>query len=407
MTAKPAARVELIRLHSGIFLSLLDSEIGGFFQVSPSGSNHSAKQFYWPDTNILVTRFLSEAGVAQVIDFMPVKGTMKEWRNGIIRIVEGVRGDMEMRLQCHPAFDYARESHRTSVVKIHSPSEPLVMFQSSNLTLALITTAEPECKDLCLAQRGAGVEIVFTISESRKISFELCECESDAFGCLDTESETSFDGGLRSPPLDPSKPVPVEEAGKLLQSHTRAQCLSEIFKNNVKYWRTWVEQCTYRGLWQEKVLRSALALKLLTYEKTGAILAALTFGLPEVLGGERNWDYRYTWVRGTHLFVVQQEKESDGLLKFVDASFTLYALLRVGFKDEALRFMDFIEARIRETPSNSETGPIQIMYGIRGERELRETALNHLRGHAGSRPVWVGNCPILELTQGLSAKGTD
>jgi hypothetical protein len=248
-----------------------------------------------------VTRFFSDAGVAQVIDFMPVKGTMKHWRNGIIRVVEGIRGDLEITMQCYPAFDYARKMHRTRFVRVDESAEPMILFQSPTLTLSLMTTVDTGCNSIKICQKESGVESTFVIKECQRLAFEICECETATHISLH-ETHSSFDPGAPScAAFDPLAPLPVVEALKIFHSHMRSQCLLEIFKNNIHYWRTWVEQCTYRGLWQEKVQRSALALKLLTFEKTGAILAALTFGLPEEVGGERNWDYRYTWIRGATL----------------------------------------------------------------------------------------------------------
>ena len=134
------------------------------------------------------------------------------------------------------------------------------------------------------------------------------------------------------------------------------------------YWRRWLAQSSYRGRWREMVERSALALKLLTYETTGTIVAAPTCSLPEELGGQRNWDYRYTWIR--------------------DAAFTLYALLRIGFTDEASRFMGWIEDCTQDLNPD---GSMQIMYGIDGRHDLKEETLDHLEGYKGSRPVRIGN----------------
>jgi len=141
----------------------------------------------------------------------------------------------------------------------------------------------------------------------------------------------------------------------------------ELFHHTVRYWRHWLAGCTYRGRWREMVRRSALVLKLLTYEPTGAIVAAPTTSLPEFPGGDRNWDYRYTWIR--------------------DAAFTVYALMRIGFHREAIRFVRWIEQRCAEAGP----GPLQPVYGIDGRRELTEQTLDHLAGCAGSRPVRIGN----------------
>jgi GH15 family glucan-1,4-alpha-glucosidase len=142
----------------------------------------------------------------------------------------------------------------------------------------------------------------------------------------------------------------------------------ELFMRTVDYWRHWLSKCTYTGRWREMVHRSALVLKLLTYEPTGAIVAAPTTSLPEGIGGERNWDYRYTWIR--------------------DAAFTLYGLLRIGFTEEAESFMGWLEDRCYEPRPD---GSLQLMYGIDGRSDLTEETLEHLEGYRGSRPVRIGN----------------
>jgi GH15 family glucan-1,4-alpha-glucosidase len=156
-----------------------------------------------------------------------------------------------------------------------------------------------------------------------------------------------------------------------LLTETETQAL---FHQTVEYWRRWLANCTYHGRWREMVHRAALMLKLLTYEPTGAIIAAPTCSLPEELGGGRNWDYRYTWIR--------------------DTSFTLYALLRIGFTAEAGDFMRWLEARCHEIEPD---GSLQIMYGIDGRHTLTEEILDHLEGYKGSRPVRVGNGAYKQL----------
>jgi GH15 family glucan-1,4-alpha-glucosidase len=148
----------------------------------------------------------------------------------------------------------------------------------------------------------------------------------------------------------------------------------DLASETVEFWRRWLSRCTYRGFRREMVHRSALTLKLLTFEPTGAIVAAPTASLPEELGGQRNWDYRYTWLR--------------------DAAFTLYGLLRIGFTEEAARFMDWLEARCRELEPD---GSLQIMYGIDGRHELGEETLDHLEGYRGSGPVRIGNAAYRQL----------
>src|SRR5207245_2534905 len=142
------------------------------------------------------------------------------------------------------------------------------------------------------------------------------------------------------------------------------------FRTTFAYWRRWLANCTYTGRWREMVHRSAMTLKLLSFEPTGAIVAAPTCSLPESIGGPRNWDYRYTWIR--------------------DAAFTLYGLLRIGFTEEAARFRDWLKDRWQDADSQG-TGPLQLMYGIDGRAELTEETLDHLEGYRGSRPVRIGN----------------
>jgi GH15 family glucan-1,4-alpha-glucosidase len=144
----------------------------------------------------------------------------------------------------------------------------------------------------------------------------------------------------------------------------------ELFRDTVAYWRRWLAKCTYKGRWREVVHRSALTLKLLSFEPTGAIVAAPTCSLPEAIGGPRNWDYRYSWIR--------------------DAAFTLYALLRIGFTEEAVRFRDWLKDRWQEE-GDGWGGPLQLMYSIDGRTELTEETLDHLEGYRGSRPVRIGN----------------
>jgi GH15 family glucan-1,4-alpha-glucosidase len=142
----------------------------------------------------------------------------------------------------------------------------------------------------------------------------------------------------------------------------------EVFQDTLHKWRKWASRCSYSGRWREMVMRSALALKLLIYEPTGAIIAAPTCSLPEVAGGVRNWDYRYSWIR--------------------DAAFTLYAFLRLNYYDEATRFMEWLQGRAAD---NQDTGPLQVMYRVDGSADLKEITLDHLSGYQGSRPVRVGN----------------
>jgi len=305
-----------------VFAAILDDKIGGHFQIAPAVEGATHKQIYWPETNVLVTRFLSPAGVAEVIDFMPVESSRDRHEHSeLIRRVNVVRGVVPFRMECFPAFNYARDEHQIEI------NESGAAFHSPGISLQLSATVP-------LQQSGRGLTAEFTLSEGQTVTFAIGEIRPDV---------TDY------------HPFSEQES-------------EQLFQGTVDYWRRWLSQCTYKGRWREMVERSALMLKLLTYEPTGAIVAAPTCSLPEELGGERNWDYRYTWIR--------------------DAAFTLYGLLRIGFTDEAAKFMGWIEARAGELNPD---GSLQIMYGIDGRHELTEESLTHLDGYRGSRPVRIGN----------------
>ena len=305
-----------------IFAAILDHHKGGWFKIAPQGDGATHKQFYWPDTNVLVTRFLSHHGVGQVIDFMPVG--LKETDlgyHGIIRRVQAIRGVLTFKLACHPAFNYGRDPHQTTL------TSDGVCFDANGISLRLGST-------IPLQRNGAGVTAEFELHEGHELTFSLQEVERGSDCCVAVAQDQSED----------------------------------LFRQTVEYWRRWLSKCTYRGRWREVVQRSALTLKLLTFDPTGAIVAAPTCSLPEAIGGQRNWDYRYTWIR--------------------DAAFTLYGLLRIGFTNEAEKFMHWLEARCHELHAD---GSLQIMYGIDGRHKLPEETLDHLEGYKRSHPVRVGN----------------
>jgi GH15 family glucan-1,4-alpha-glucosidase len=311
-----------------VFAAILDDEKGGRFKIAPVSEGVTRKQLYWPDTNVLVTRFFTPDGVAEITDYMPVQVSENgHGHHQLIRRVEVVRGEIVFRMECSPAFDYARAEHETEV------SESGAYFRSAQLSLGLAT-------DVPLRPAGKGVAAEFTLREEQTAVFVLRQIERGA-GCGISLSEKE------------------EEA---------------LFERTVAYWRRWLSKCTYTGRWREVVHRSALTLKLLTYEPTGAIVAAPTTSLPEGIGGERNWDYRYTWIR--------------------DAAFTLYGLLRIGFTEEAEAFMGWLEDRCYKPKPD---GLLQLMYGIDGRTDLTEETLDHLEGYRGSRPVRVGNGAYSQL----------
>jgi GH15 family glucan-1,4-alpha-glucosidase len=306
-----------------VFASILDREKGGYYRIAPLDEGWTPKQLYFPDTNVLVTRFLAAHGVGELQGFMPIPRSGEErHRHRLVRRVVGVRGEMRFRLDLQPRFDYGREPH---TVEHHDHG---VVFRTRRLCLALQSTRPIACDD-----RDAHSE--FTLRAGETVTFVL------------------------------ERTDPGESPRAYSEAETR-----EAYERTIEYWRRWLSRCRYRGRWREMVQRSALTLKLLTYEPTGAIVAAPTTSLPEHLGGPRNWDYRYTWIR--------------------DAAFSLYALLRLGFTDEAAAFMDWLTDRVRER-MGGESGPLQIMYGIDGRAELPEQTLDHFEGYRGSRPVRIGN----------------
>jgi GH15 family glucan-1,4-alpha-glucosidase len=320
-----------------VFARILDDGNGGYFQIAIR-DGATPKQLYWPATNVLITRFLSPNGVGEVTDYMPVGAAPgQHGYHQIIRRVSVVRGSVNFRLECRPAFNYARQPHQTEL------TDTGACFRTSELHLVLTTK-------LPLEHYENGVRAEFTLKEGETTVFVLRELP-EAAGCgpiIDDRDEIS------------------------------------LFKMTVDYWRRWLSQSNYSGRWREMVERSALALKLLTFEPTGAIVAAPTCSLPEGIGGARNWDYRYTWIR--------------------DASFTLYGFLRIGFTEEAACFMDWLSARIHELNPD---GSLQIMYGIDGRHELKEETLDHLEGYKLSRPVRIGNGAYNQLQLDISGELMD
>jgi len=312
-----------------VFAALLDAERGGRFQIAPVLERATRKQLYLPDTNVLLTRFLHAEGVAEVSDFMPVEDAGQA--HNLVRRAKTVRGELRFRMRCDPRFDYARSSH---TAELRSDTEVLFVGPAGAEELALRLRSSVPMR---LDQGAATAE--FTLGADKSAWFVL---------------EVVL----------PQQPSPSAQP----------DYESDAFKRTVNFWRRWVARSTYGGRWREMVNRSALTLKLLTSRAHGSIVAAPTFGLPEAIGGERNWDYRYTWIR--------------------DSSFTLYGLMRLGYTQEAAAFMQWIMARVQELKPD---GSLQIMYGLDGRHDLPEETLPHLEGYMGSRPVRIGNAAHVHL----------
>jgi GH15 family glucan-1,4-alpha-glucosidase len=302
-----------------IFAALLDSKNGGHFSIAPEFDGARNKQLYLPDSNILLTRFLSKGGVVEISDFMPVEEVATPYN--LIRRVKSVRGEARIRMVCAPRFNYARSRHRieragNDVIFVSDGEDQIALRLKSSVPMQI--------------ENGDAVA-----------NFTLRPDESAAFILEDAQADVSSDCD---------------------------RYVAENFKKTLNYWRNWIGHCRYQGRWREMVNRSALTLKLLVSQPHGSLVAAPTFGLPEVIGGVRNWDYRYTWIR--------------------DASFTIYALMRLGYTEEAGAFNSWIEQRCGELNPD---GSLQIMYGIDGRHELPEEELPHLAGYRDSRPVRIGN----------------
>ncbi|PHN01725.1 glycoside hydrolase family 15 protein [Flavilitoribacter nigricans] len=311
-----------------LFAAMLDDKKGGHFQIEPASGEYHPKQFYWPDTNILITRFHCQNGIVEVTDFMPVgEGVRDEKDYHLIRIVKGIHGKVKMKMTCRPAFDYARATHEVSI------NDKGASFHNDQLSMALSSSVplsrddQAAISEFALQQEEVAVFVFHKIGSGEGCSFQLSREEAEG-----------------------------------------------SFRNTIRFWRDWIAQSQYKGRWRETVSRSALILKLLTFEPTGAIVAAPTCSLPEHIGGERNWDYRYTWVR--------------------DAAFTIYAFMRIGFTTEAAQFMNWIMER---SDGPDDTGALQIMYGIDGRKDLSEEHLDHLEGYRGSSPVRIGNGAFNQL----------
>ncbi|KAK4545061.1 hypothetical protein LTR36_003612 [Oleoguttula mirabilis] len=352
-----------------VFCRMLDAEKGGYFTISPpNDARVTTKQQYLPSSNVLQTSFLNEEGAMRLVDFFPrpkhlaplealqnnhqsedyAAGLLKKW---LVRRVECVRGSVDVTVKCLPAFNYARDKHTMEINANHAchggEASQHVVFKSKDLALELHATldrgdAENEIPKVVFEKAdgsGLGDACVarLRLKEGQRVSFVLRDHEA--------------------------------EAERHVSDRITTALLDRIQQDTRKYWYTWIQQCHYEGRWQEVVQRSLFILKMLTFEPTGAIVAAPTFSLPEAYGGTRNWDYRFSWVR--------------------DSSFTIYIFLRMGFKQEAEAYMHFIEERLQR--NKTADGALPIMFSIWGATDMPEIELTHLSGYRNSAPVRIGN----------------
>lgn len=312
-----------------VFCRILDHDQGGYFQIKPMKSAE-IKREYLENTNLLVTTFRTASGALRLTDLMPVRrrtandqGRDVDAPHRIIRRAECIEGQIEIEATIKVTFDFARAETRVNVFDGRGAT-----FAGGDVFLALSF-------DGGLLQEGDLLRVSSRLKKGERADFILSYAPTQ------------------------------EEAERLLADDRVDEQLNET----IAYWRDWAGICSYEGPYNEAVIRSALALKLMTFEPSGAIVAAPTTSLPEEIGGERNWDYRFTWIR--------------------DATFTLLALLRLGYTGEARDFMNFI-VHICALHAQQQS-QMQIMYGVNGELELIERTLDHLDGYCGSRPVRVGN----------------
>ncbi|KAH6907503.1 glycoside hydrolase family 15 protein [Coprinopsis sp. MPI-PUGE-AT-0042] len=507
-----------------VFARILDKDKGGHFSITPL-QPFTTKQNYLPSSNVLQTKFMNDSGVVSVTDFLPRpplgvvppadgratggKGSPKPLLQWLIRRVECVRGTLPLRMECAPAFNYARDAHTTTIVEDDTIPLPVecadivddccnegstdenpheckkttkhlkAVFDSPSLTMDLRWVAhdaegvnsshwaqsafahvktkermqpylhssdsesdgeqsQPPQAPPSAAQsqnetenlpdipltlldlsekghQGPGVQSDFWLKEGQGVTFVFrIVPDGEHVGVTGLKDKTTHQktddraapSGVSGAVVEskeardgPSQASIQGKRGELLKqvggtekAIAKARYLGKrksrtildrrpgddpwltedlvrgLLSTTAKYWADWVRQSTYTGSWKESVLRSALALKLLIFEPTGAVVASPTFSLPEYIGGVRNWDYRYSWIR--------------------DSSFTLYALIRLGFTQEANAYLEFIFDRLRD---KNPDGSIQIMYTIHGDKDMEELELTHLDGHKGSKPVRIGN----------------
>ncbi|KJA15635.1 glycoside hydrolase family 15 protein [Hypholoma sublateritium FD-334 SS-4] len=377
-----------------VFARILDKDKGGHFSIMPTVP-FSTKQNYLASSNVLQTKYMNEKGVVSVTDYLPRprkdnpshSASNKPLLPWLIRRIECIRGSIPIQVQCAPAFNYALASHETSIIDDDSLpstiSQKKAVFVSPDLTLDLryvventspgVDGALPEVVleflDLSVkGHKGLAVQSTIRLEEGQCVTFILRTPPARGMTTASAQNNVNTEKILAGTETKEWRVAADNVPRAMDDPLLTKELLAALLHATNRYWYEWVSQSTYKGSWKEAVMRSALALKLLVYEPTGAVIASPTFSLPEYIGGIRNWDYRFSWIR--------------------DSSFTLYALIRLGFTEEANTYLEFIFERLRNKNAD---GSLQIMYTIHGGKEIDEIELGHLDGHKGSRPVRIGN----------------
>jgi len=331
-----------------VFASLLDADGGGYFRISPAAGSYVSKQLYFPSTALLITRFMTPDGVGEVTDFMPIIDGQPTDNHRIVRHLRVARGTMQFELDLQPRFDYGRASHTTQV------TEQGALFRTAGGTELTLHSSgkcgpgDPEAPKM--EQSGDGLRATLVLREGQVGGVVL----------------QSMGGQPRAVP-------PAE--------------ITQLADDTAAYWKRWLSRSTYTGRWREMVTRSAMTLRLLTYDPTGAPVAAATFGLPEQAGGERNWDYRFTWIR--------------------DGSLTVHALAGLGYLEDAAKFAGWVRDRAIADAAANGSSPLKIMYRVDGSSDLTEETLDHFEGWRGSRPVRIGNGAADQLQLDIYGEAMD
>ena len=300
-----------------IFATMLDRQKGGFCAIEPELEDLTTKQLYFPETAILLTRFFSDSGIGELTDFMPVSENHISLPSAIVRKIKTIRGSINYKFSCVPRFGYSESDYEVSeendVLTFHCAKEDIKIRVSADVPLIV-------------RKQNGYAEFTLKEAETATIVLEFL------------------------------KP---EEEGQPLSYY-----INEAYQTTKDFWIKWTNKTNYSGRHGELIRRSAITLKLLTSVEFGSVVAAPTFGLPEAIGGDRNWDYRFTWIR--------------------DAAFTMYAFLTLGYYDEATAFIDWIFGLCQKID-------LQLIYQIDGNPNIEETELKQFEGYRKSKPVRIGN----------------